>query len=237
MYDAVVPANIPPGGDAVAGYVGGRWPTFTDGSLFAVAGGRRLLSIAVEADLDAEALDIEQSDATDNQVAGWLARALARKVWRPVLYTSADNAGTVVGLVQRGGIGRGEFRLWSAHYGAGEHICTSRTCAPSSPVAWEADGTQWLNTPRYDQSMLKPKFFPPLPTAGTVNTAAPAARASKEDDMPWLVRTEGEPGVYLVEGGSRSHVDAASLEALVKRFGPVEVLDAATVGGIPVAKP
>ena len=40
------------------------------------------------------------------------------------------------------------------------HICTSTQCWPSSPVAWEADGTQWTNHGgAWDESLLSENFF------------------------------------------------------------------------------
>lgn len=248
MYDAIDPASLPAGGDAVAGYLGGSWPTYADGSLAKVAAGRRMVSIATEAQYDADILDIERFDATDWQAVGWVKRHSYTPV--PGLYRSVSKVGPLVQLLEHYNVHRSRYLIWSAHWTGHPHICTSEVCAPSSPVPWTADGTQWNSLPGYDESLLAAGFFDTYPTvpygAGPVSPAVnlqahqltPTTPITLEDqDMPWLLRTEGEPGVYLVDGGSRSHVDAASLETLVGRFGPVLVLDKGTVSAIPIAKP
>jgi len=250
MYDSIEPALMPSGGDVVAGYVGGSWPTFTNGDLARYAHGRRMLSIAVYPGLDADALDIEKSDATPAQAVEWAKRQLARGD-RPALYRSVDKVGDLIGRLFAAGLDRGDFRIWSAHWDDLAHICTSARCTPGwTGPAWAADGTQWASYPYFDESSLVPEFFAglfaplaPAPTSGSTPGSTGASLpigstpAPKERDMPWLLRTEGEPGVYLVDGGTRSHVDAASLEVLVDRFGPVLVLDTGTVAGIPIAAP
>jgi len=50
-------------------------------------------------------------------------------------------------------------RLWSAHYGFGEHICGPASC---KLVPVEVDGTQWTNSAlnrNLDQSLLLENFF------------------------------------------------------------------------------
>jgi len=244
MYDAIEPGLIPHGGDVVAGYVGGRWPTFTNGELARYAHGRREISIAVDAALDADALDIEKSDATSQQAVAWTKHMFGYGRPRPVLYRNLDRVASLIDVMNAGGVPRGDYRIWSAHWGDGPHVCTSARCTPGwAGRVWTADGTQWDSSSSYDESWLKADFFDlyPHPSSSTpvpVNEAGPPTyKTSEEIDMPWLLRTEGEPGVYLVHGGTRSHVDAASLQALVDRFGPVLVLDSDTVDGIPIAVP
>lgn len=247
MYDSIEPALMPSDGDAVAGYVGGAWPTFTNGELARYAHGRRMLSIAVDSALDAEALDIEWGDATAAQAVEWAKRQLARGD-RPALYRSVSKVGDLIVELFAAGLDRGDFRIWSAHWNGVAHICTSARCTPGwTGPAWVADGTQWSTCRYFDESSLVPEFFAglfaplaPAPTSGSTPRSTIPTRSTltpKERDMPWLLRTEGEPGVYLVDGGTRSHVDAASLQVLVDRFGPVLVLDTGTVAGIPIAAP
>jgi hypothetical protein len=88
MFDDVNIDLIPKSAPAVAGYVGGRWPTFkTLAKAFPHA---KLLSIAVTAAEDAMCLDVERGDATPAQAPAWVKRQHARGVRLPIVYTSAS---------------------------------------------------------------------------------------------------------------------------------------------------
>jgi hypothetical protein len=157
MFDSIELDQFPADPVAVAGYVGGTWPTFP-----ALAGRfphAHLLSVAVNSGEDAEVLDVENGDATIEDAPGWVRRQMARKVWRPGLYAQASNMGGLWRTVQAAGIARASVRLWSAHY-EGEHICGPDGCAyPGIPAC---DGTQWTKTAlgrNLDQSALLPGFF------------------------------------------------------------------------------
>lgn len=157
MYDAVNVHNLPTGAAAYAGYVGGRWPTFsTLQKMFPKA---HLLDIAISADEDATCLDVEPFDATPAQVPDWFKRQVARKVFKPVIYASVSRINTVFYYLSAAGVHRDEVRLWSAHYAQGEHICGPRTCGQ---LPFSVDGTQWTSTARgisLDQSLLGDNFF------------------------------------------------------------------------------
>lgn len=157
MYDSIDISQVPGDAEAVAGYVNGHWPTY---SSLAGAFPRALrLSIAVSADADADCLDVEAGNATIAQVPGWLARQAARGVWRPCVYASASVMGGVLGAVQVAGRSLSAYRYWSAHYGAGEHICGQNTCGL---VHRTMDGTQWTSRAlgrNLDQSLLDDNFF------------------------------------------------------------------------------
>jgi hypothetical protein len=62
MFDSVDVATVPNNPQAVAGYVGGHWPTYN--SLVQKFPKSHHLSIAVNSGEDAECLDIENGDAT-----------------------------------------------------------------------------------------------------------------------------------------------------------------------------
>jgi peptidoglycan hydrolase-like protein with peptidoglycan-binding domain len=164
MYDSIDVSQIPANPQAAAGYVDGAWPTFPElQRLFPSA---HLLSIAVFASDDAECLDVETGDASIPQIYGWFTRQQARKVWRPCVYSSADNMDQIIATMTANGFARASYRLWSAHYGAGEHICGPSTCGL---VSIDCDGTQWTDTAlgrNLDQSVLLDDFFsgsPPPP--------------------------------------------------------------------------
>lgn len=160
MFDSIYVASIPATGmDAVAGYVGGNWPTYK--ALVARFPHLPALSIAINASEDAQCLDVETGDATPADVPGWLDRqAKAHPGRTPILYTSASQIHAV-----RAAAGNRHYLLWSAHYGAGEHVCGS--CGYPG-----ADATQFAdkgpNGEHVDQTAMTPAFlaaFAPKPPA------------------------------------------------------------------------
>lgn len=164
MLDSITVANLPPGADAYLGYVDGAWPTVLE--LRARFPGAHILALAVFPQDDAEGLDIENGDATIPQVYDWFRRQEARKVWRPVLYISAARAQSLLNTMAANGFARSSFRLLTAHYDAGKHICGPSTCGFP-----QADGTQWTDSAPgvggswIDESLLEGSFFaaPPKP--------------------------------------------------------------------------
>lgn len=158
MYDAIDIARIPADAAAVAGYVSGYWPTARD--LPARFPHAHVLTIAIDVAHDADCLDIETGDAAPGSAAGWYALQRARGTGRPCLYASASAMQAyIVPIVRSLTIVRSEVRLWSAHYGAGEHICGPRTCGLT---AIDMDGTQWTDAALgrdLDQSLLRTDFF------------------------------------------------------------------------------
>lgn len=161
MFDSVDISTVPDGPAAVAGYVGGNWPTFIP--LVQRFPHARHLSIAVNAGENAECLDIEAGDAIASEAPAWVKRQLSRGVHRPVVYTSVSNAATVLGHLRNGGIARETVRLWCAHYD-GEHICTPRRCGLGLPTT--ADATQWTLDAlgrNLDESLCSDTFFAPPP--------------------------------------------------------------------------
>lgn len=164
MFDSTTVGEIPGDAPAVAGYVGGYWPTY----LRLVQGFPRAyhLSIAVNAGEDAECLDIERGDAEPYQAPEWVRRQLARGVARPVLYSSVSTMGQVVGALESAGIPRSSVRLWTAHYTGYPHVCTPQSCGYGLPD--ESDATQWTDHSlgrNLDESLCSDSFFgsPPPP--------------------------------------------------------------------------
>lgn len=140
MYDDVNLALVPKTAKAVAGYVGGRWPTY--GQLAKLFPAAKHLSIAVNAEQDAECLDIERGDATNAQAPVWIRRQISRGVQRPVVYTSTSNARDLLDLLDASGIKRTDIRLWTAHYTGRPHLCDA-TCG--FRLRTTADATQYTN--------------------------------------------------------------------------------------------
>lgn len=157
MYDSIDPGQIPANAAAVAGYVGGHWPTF--GTLIAEWPAKtHKLSIAVNAHEDAECLDVERGDATIDQTPEWVRRQLGRGVKRPVVYTSVSEAAMLLRALERAGINRNQIRLWTAHYTFKPHRC-SASCGFGS---FQADATQYSDHAlgkNLDASLCAPGFF------------------------------------------------------------------------------
>jgi hypothetical protein len=157
MYDSVSVSQIPANAAAVAGYVGGHWPTFPE--LERSFPHAHKLSIAVNAAQNAECLDVESGDATNDQVVAWVRRQVARGVKRPVVYTSVSNAPAVLRTLQAASIGRPLVRLWTAHYTDTPHRCSAK-CGYG--FAGTADATQYTSHAlgrNLDASLCSPTFF------------------------------------------------------------------------------
>ena len=156
MYDSVDVKQIPVNAEAVAGYVGGFWPTYK--SLVAEFPNAKKLSIAVRATEDADCLDVEQGDATPDQAPAWVRRQKNRGVKKPVIYCSVSQAPSVLRTLSKAGIFRADIRLWTAHYTFKPHLCSS-SCGFGDV---KADATQYTDHAlgkTLDASLCLPTFF------------------------------------------------------------------------------
>lgn len=157
MFDSVTVAAIPKNAKAVAGYVGGRWPTFSYlGKCFPSAW---KISIAVSASEDAECLDVENGDATNAQAPSWYKRQLARGVVRPRLYTSVSNVEPLREVMKGAGFDVPYDDIWSAHYTLKPHRCGP---ACGFGMRGVVGATQFHNNFRgrnLDASLCSPTFF------------------------------------------------------------------------------
>lgn len=88
----------------------------------------KIVTIAVRASDDAEAIDDEPGDVGNAEIAAWVHRQLARGVVKPIVYTSVSNIDAAMAELMAAGITRDKVTLWSAHYGQGDHICGIATC-------------------------------------------------------------------------------------------------------------
>jgi hypothetical protein len=161
MYDAIADDQFPPGAAAYAAYVDGDLANQPNYSYIVSAFPKaEHLSITLFPDKDADALDIENGAATPESAASWYERQKARGIARPALYADVSTMESdVVPVITAAKIARATVRLWTAHYGAGEHICGPKSCAR---LSIDADGTQWTDTAMgrsLDQSLLLADFF------------------------------------------------------------------------------
>lgn len=156
MYDSVTVPDIPLGAAAVAGYVDGLYKTYP--TLLTHFPHAKHLSIAVSAATDADCLDVEKGDASIPQAPAWVKKQHARGLKRPVVYTSVSQAQALVDALEKGGVPRTAYRLWTAHYTSKPHWC-SVVCSPG--FKGTADATQYKSTtsPNLDTSLVRPGFF------------------------------------------------------------------------------
>lgn len=184
MFDSITVATIPPGPHAVAGYVGGKWPTYNE--LVKTFPNARHLSIAVNASEDAECLDIENGDATPVQAPAWVKRQQARGVLRPVLYASISSMAAVHASLSADKIVRANVRLWTAHYTQVPHVCAP-TCGFQFQTT--ADATQWTDRAlgrNLDESLCVDTFFPaPAPPPPPPDPYHYSRFATQPTPSPW----------------------------------------------------
>jgi peptidoglycan hydrolase-like protein with peptidoglycan-binding domain len=171
MYDTSQNGQFPAGAAAYAAYVDGGvgdQPNYQH--VTAAYPGARHLSIALFPVHDADALDVEPGAAAPSDIPGWHARQVARGITRPVIYASASTMNDeVLAVLRLAGIPRAKTRLWTAHYGAGEHVCAPSSCGD---LCIPADGTQWTDNAlgrNLDQSLLLDDFFGTSPVSTGVN--------------------------------------------------------------------
>jgi Putative peptidoglycan binding domain len=157
MFDDVDVNLLPDGYSAYAGYVDGIYANLSQlRSRFPAA---HILTIAVKSADVADCLDVEPGDANNAQAPAWFKMAMAHGVTKPCLYTQASNVDSLVAVMTQAGIGRNSYRLWTAHYGVGSHLCGPSTCKECNA---SADATQFTNTAQgkiLDESVCLDTFF------------------------------------------------------------------------------
>jgi hypothetical protein len=166
MFDTAQNDQFPSGAPAYAAYVDGglgNQPNYA--YIVSAFPQAQHLSIALFAGNNADALDVEAGASAPSDIPAWYARQVQRGVRRPVIYASASLMNdAILPVLSQAGISRAQTRLWTAHYGAGEHICGPGSCGA---LSIEADGTQWTSSALglvLDQSLLAVDFFTTDPT-------------------------------------------------------------------------
>lgn len=216
--------------EAYAAYVDGGMGDQPNAAKVAAAHpGARHLSIALSASHDADCLDVEPHAASPADVVGWLTRQRGRGVTRPCLYASVSTmrdsilpVGRALGL---------SVRLWTAHYGEGEHICGPHSCGE---LSIDADATQWTDAYRapggvVDMSLLADDFFGPPPAdwvfRGPRYLSAKPGHTNVE--LTWYSPGQSEPGAVDHYQVTIRHLgeDVASYPRTVPKGGNPEVHD------------
>jgi hypothetical protein len=157
MFDDVTVDLLPGGFEYYAGYTDGIFANLA--ALRARFPSAHILTIAVKSADIAECLDVEPGDATNADAAGWYKMVLGHGVTKPCLYTMASNADALVDAMTKAGIGRSAFRLWTAHYGQGEHLCGPTTCRETQFAADATQFTQNAEGKVLDESTCLDTFF------------------------------------------------------------------------------
>lgn len=161
MYDSAYNDQFPAGAAAYAAYVDGaigNQPNYA--YIVSTFPKAQHLSIALYPSDNADALDVEPGASAPSDIPAWYARQVARGIQRPVIYASVSTMNTsILPVLSGAGIARTQARLWTAHYGVGEHICGPSSCGA---LSIDADGTQWTSSAMglvLDQSLLADDFF------------------------------------------------------------------------------
>jgi|SRR5215469_2870907 len=178
MYDSIDLSQFPPNPPAVAGYVGGHWPTYPE--LVKKFPNAHHLSIAVTASQNARCLDVEPGDATPEQAPGWFANHADHSQGTPVLYTSASGVQHLINVMTNAGYARNRYLVWSAHYTFYSHICSPGTCGYPT-----ADATQWTDKSggkNLDESLCSDAFFGASPSPIPVPEGTVSISCTQNED-------------------------------------------------------
>ena len=187
LYDSIDLSQFPSNPEAVAGYVGGHWPTYND--VVKKFPNAHHLSIAVTASQRARCLDIEPGNATPAQGPGWFRTYAVTNEGPVVIYCGAASASQVTKAMSDGGIGRDKYLLWTAHYTYKEHICSPGGCGYPA-----ADGTQWTDKAQgrnLDQSLCSDAFF------GKSAAPAPKPAPADDDEVVTVVKADGRLETFV----------------------------------------
>jgi hypothetical protein len=168
----VLASQLTGAADAYLGYTDGAWPTYA--AVRARFPSKPVLPMAVFSSGLAQGYDGEPGDITPAAMPGCVKRSLAAGMWRPVVYASVSNMPAYLSALHGAGLNQAaHFRLLSAHYGAGKHICGPATCGL---ISVPMDGTQWTDAAAgaggtlIDESALNLGFF-----GGNVSATGPAS--------------------------------------------------------------
>lgn len=170
MYDSVNPDAIPLDAKAVAGYVGGNFPSFSP--IVERCPNALHKSIAVNAEEDADILDVENGDATPDQAPAWFKRQVARGVKVPGLYAPESEMVEVIAAMRGAGIKDAEWVQWDAHFDNVPSLPTvsGKLCPAKQYIDHGPEGQN------YDISVCDPSFFGPT---------VPAVNPPHYDWMSW----------------------------------------------------
>jgi hypothetical protein len=187
MYDTIYNNQFPANAEAYAAYVDGslgNQPNYA--YIVNTFPKAQHVSISLSSGVNADALDVEAGAATAGEFPAWCTKQRQRGIQRPIVYASVSAMqDSILPVLSQAKIARSTVRLWTAHYGLGQHICGPSSCGALSTGA---DGTQWTSSALglvLDESELLATFFTTDPTvtaeaeleSGELNTGKNAITA------------------------------------------------------------
>jgi len=164
MFDDANVALLPDA-DAYAAYDDGFYNNLAQ--IRAAHPNADILSIAVNANDVADALDIEKGAATDAQLVAWYKKSLSAGVTKPTVYAAVSNMDGALRTLANAGIPRTAVRVWTAHFTNESHLCGPTTCKECETSADATQFTQTADGRSLDESVCEANFFtrntPPSP--------------------------------------------------------------------------
>jgi len=206
MYDTIENNQFPSGAAAYAGYVDGSIGNQPNYAYIVSAFPKaQHLSIALFSSDNADALDVEPGASIPSDIPAWYDRQRARGIQRPCVYASASAMNdSILPVLSGAGISRSAVRLWTAHYGEGEHICGPNTCGALSE---NADGTQWTPTAGglvLDQSLLLENFFTTTTPIVTTEAELQSGQLNTGKDMLTVISVPPGTAHHIAFGADTS---------------------------------
>jgi peptidoglycan hydrolase-like protein with peptidoglycan-binding domain len=204
MYDSVDVAALPAGAQAYAGYYNGTFANLTE--LRARFPSAIIVSVTPDGAQGAMYIDIEPGDAVPSDAPQFI------KAGGVGFYCSASTMASCIGACTGAGIPRSAYRVWSAHW-IGQHICGPGTCGYP-----QADGTQFVSTVGWDESVVNsPAFFQLQVPPNPVNPIYPELRQG--DTGPAVVTLQDRLIAWSVlPAGSNDGIFGPQTASAVRAF-------------------
>lgn len=146
MYDSVDAKTIPLDATVAAGYINGKFRSFDD--IVRRVPHARHLSITVNAETDADFIDVEPGDVPPKLVPGWVKRQHAKGVGRPAIYADLTRMKEVLDELN-GPASPGRRSACGARTTRTTRTCRKqtwsilRTSAAPVPAAAARSGSRW----------------------------------------------------------------------------------------------
>lgn len=187
MFDSVNAFALPSGLKYAAGYFNGSYANI--GEIRGRFPSAVIASVTPDSAKGAMYTDIEPGDGVPADVPGFInAGGLG-------FYCSASELADCEAECVAAGIPRARYKAWTAHW-IGPHICGPGTCGYA-----QADATQWVSTPGWDESWVADLSFffgskpapPPKPGPPPKPVPLPAWQRELYSYLPNLVQGNADP--------------------------------------------
>lgn len=202
MYDAVDVAAIPRDATMVAGYIDGgyvTWPALVHRFPHA-----RKVSITVLGNVNADVLDVESGDATNEQAVRWADHRYTAAL-PAIVYTSASNVGPL--LAQFDALRVARPHLWVADWTGVPHLYSGSVATQYASPTTPPPG-QHIS---YDVSLVAPTFPSETHTTGGTMTF----KLPGWGPLYRMLALVGSGLAYVVAIGNQLHLPNSVRVALV----------------------